>query len=184
MLTHFIQEAKWKFEKARQIKKAQYKKERYLKKNVVSMTTEELVTTQSEIKKLTDEFDAYHVDCLGAKVRFVRLADNFTSNVVAPTQQEVPQAEASAQPTEEHASTADDNQAAEENVSSRGDDCIPATEEIARAPTSGAPEETKEVRATASVAPEEIQLDSSVPSAPTPTPILPCAFDVKKTKAA
>ena len=35
MLTHFIQEEKWKFEKARHIKKAQYKKERYLKKNVV-----------------------------------------------------------------------------------------------------------------------------------------------------
>ena len=62
MLTHFIQEEKWKYEKARQIKKAQYKKERYLKKNVVSMTTEELVTTQSEIKKLSDEFDVYRAD--------------------------------------------------------------------------------------------------------------------------
>ena len=69
MLTHFIQEEKWKFEKARQIKKAQYKKERYLKKNVVSMTTEELVAVQTEIKKLSDEFDAYRADWLGAKVR-------------------------------------------------------------------------------------------------------------------
>ena len=68
----------------------------------------------------------------------MKLADNFTSNVVAPTQQEIPQAEASAQPTEEHASTDDENQAAEENVSSRADDCIPAAEEIARASTSGA----------------------------------------------
>ena len=86
MLTHFIQEEKWKFEKARQIKKAQYKKERYLKKNVVSMTTEELVTIQTEIKKLSDDFEAYRADWLGAKVRFVKLADNFTSNVAAPTQ--------------------------------------------------------------------------------------------------
>ena len=39
MLTAFIQEEKWKFEKARQLKKVQYKKERFLKKNVVSMTT-------------------------------------------------------------------------------------------------------------------------------------------------
>ena len=39
MLTYFIQEEKWKFEKARQLKKAQYKKERFLKKNVVSMIT-------------------------------------------------------------------------------------------------------------------------------------------------
>ena len=57
MLTAFIQEEKWKNEKARQLKKAQYRKERFLKKNVVSMTTEELVTIQSEIKKLSDEFD-------------------------------------------------------------------------------------------------------------------------------
>ena len=44
MRTAFIQEEKWKFEKSSQIKKAQYKKERFQKKNVVSMTTEELVT--------------------------------------------------------------------------------------------------------------------------------------------
>ena len=60
------------------------------------MTTEELVNMQSEIKKLGDDFDAYHANWLGAKVRFVRLADNFTSNVAAPTQQEIPQAEAPA----------------------------------------------------------------------------------------
>ena len=83
MLTAFIGEEKWKFEKARQLKKAQYKKERFLKKNVVSMTTEELVTIQTEIKKLSDDFDAYHADWLRAKVRFVKLADNFTSNVAA-----------------------------------------------------------------------------------------------------
>ena len=62
MLTAFIQEEKWKFEKARQIKKAQYKNEHFLKKHVVSMTTEELVTTQTEIKKLSDYFEAYHAD--------------------------------------------------------------------------------------------------------------------------
>ena len=56
----------------------------------------------------------------------MNLTKKFTSNVAAPTQQENPQAEASAQPTEENASTADD--------------CIPAAEEIARASTSGAPE--------------------------------------------
>ena len=55
------------------------------------MTTEELVTIQTEIKKLRDDFDAYRADWLGAKVRFLKLADNFTSNVAAPTQQEVPQ---------------------------------------------------------------------------------------------
>ena len=96
------------------------------------MTTDELVKIQSEIKVLSDDFNAYYADWQGAKVRFVKLTEKFTSNVAAPLQQEIPQAEASAQPTEEHASTADDNQAAEDNVSSRADDCIPAAEEIAR----------------------------------------------------
>ena len=76
----------------------------------------------------------------------MKIADKFTSNVSAPTPQQNPQAEASAQPTEEHASTADDNQAAEENESARADDSILAAEDIARASTSGAPEESEQVR--------------------------------------
>ena len=79
------------------------------------MTTEELVKIQSEIKVLSDDFNAYYVDLQGAKVRFVKLTEKFT-NVAAPSQQEIPQAEASTQPTEEHASTTDDNQAAEEKM--------------------------------------------------------------------
>ena len=147
------------------------------------MTTDELLQIQSEIKALSDDFNAYYADWQGAKVRFVKLIEKFTT-VAAPSQQEIPHAEASAQPTEEHASTADDIQAAEENASSRADDSITAAEEMVRASTSGAPEETENVRATASVAPEEIQPDSSAPPAPTPTPILPSASDVRKTKAA
>ena len=104
------------------------------------MTTDELLTIQSELKALNNDFNAYYADWQGAKVRFVKLTEKFT-NVAAPSQQEIPQAEASAQPTEEHASTADDNQAAEENVSSRADDCIPAAEEIAKATASVVPEE-------------------------------------------
>ena len=90
MLTAFIQEEKWKFEKARQIKKAQYRKEKFLKNNVVSMTTDELVKIQSEIKTLSDDFNAYYADWKGAKVRFVKLTKMFTSNVAAPSQQEIP----------------------------------------------------------------------------------------------
>src|SRR4051812_16217952 len=183
MLTHFIQEENWKYDQARQIKKAQYKKEKFLNTNVVKMTTDELIKIQSKIKTLSEKFNSYYADWKGDKARFVKLTEKFT-NVAAPSQQEVPQAEASAQPTEEHASTADEVQAAEDNASSRADDSIPTTEEIARASTSGAPEETEEVRATTSVAPEEIQPHSSAPPAPTPTPILPSASDVKKTKAA
>ncbi len=151
---------------------------------MLKLSPEELAALQSEIKKLGDEFDRYYAGWLGAKVRFINLTKGFTSNVAAPMQHEIPQAEASAQPTEEHASTADDNQAAEENESTRADDSIPAAEDIPRASTSGAPEENEEVRATASVVPEENQPHSSAPPAPTPTPILPSASDVKKTKAA
>src|SRR3954467_8144308 len=182
MLTHFIQEEKWKYDRAREIKKSQYRKEKLLKKNVVKMTTEELVKMQAEIKALSDNFDSYYADWQGAKVRFVRLTDTFTKGI-ASTQQ-IPQAEASVQQTEEHASTADEVQAAEENASSKADDSAPAVDEIARASTSGVPEEIEEIRATASVAPEENLPDSSAPPAPTPTPILPSALDVRKAKAA
>ena len=150
---------------------------------VSAQQTDELVKIQSEIKVLSNDFNAYYADWKGAKVRFVNLTKTLTSSAAAPTQQENPQAEASAQPTKEHASTADDNQATEENESTRADDCIPVAEEIARESTSGAPEENEEVRATASVVPEENEPNSSAPPAPTPTPILPSASDVKKTKA-
>ena len=90
MLTHFISEEKWKYEKARQLKKAQYRKEKFLKNNVVSMTTDELVKIQSEIKVLSDDFNAYYADWQGAKVRFVKLTEKFTPNVAAPSQQEIP----------------------------------------------------------------------------------------------
>ena len=50
MLTHFITEEKWKFEKAREIKKAQYRKEKLLKKNVVRMTPEELLQASLKFK--------------------------------------------------------------------------------------------------------------------------------------
>ena len=120
------------------------------------MTPDELLKIQSEIKTLSDNFNSYYADWQGAKVRLVKLTEKFT-NVATPSQQEIPQAEASTKQTEEHASTTDDFQPVEENASSRADDSIPAAEETARASTSGAPEETEEVRATALVAPEEIQ---------------------------
>ena len=99
MLTHFITVEKWKFEKAREIRKAQYRKEKLLKKNVVRMTPEELLQAQSEIQALSKEFDAYYADWQGAKVRFVNLTKKFT-NVAAPSQQENLQAADSAQPAE------------------------------------------------------------------------------------
>ena len=75
---------------------------------LLTLFPEQLVALQAEIKQLSDEFDHYYADWLGAKVGFVRITEKFTTNVAAPTQQKIPQAEASAQPTEEHASTTDD----------------------------------------------------------------------------
>ena len=86
MLTTFIGEEKWKYEQGRKVKKAQYKKEHLLKQNVLKLSPEELVALQSEIKSLSDEFDRYYADWLGAKVRFVKLSEKFTTNVAAPTQ--------------------------------------------------------------------------------------------------
>ena len=178
------------------MKKAQYKKERFLKNHVVKMTTDELAAMQAKIKGLSDEFNAYHADWPGAKVRFIKMAKGFTSNVAALTQQEIPQAEVSAQPTEDHASTADENQATKETESTRADEDIPSAEETARGTSSVAleeqampveasatvPEEIDQARTTASVVPEETAPISSAPPAKTSIN-LPSASEAKKTKA-
>lgn len=111
---------------------------------------------------------------------------------------EVIPAEASAQATEGNASTANENQAADETASTRAAEEIPSSEETARATTSvapeesarpaedsvAAPEEIAQDRLTASVVPEETDPTPMAPPAPTPSPILPSALEVKKTKAA
>ena len=114
VLTHFIEEEKWKYEEGRRLKKAQYKKQRFLKDNVLTLTPEQLIVVQAKIKKLSDEFDRYHADWKGAKVRFVNLTKTFTSSASAPVHVEIPQTEESAQPTEEHANTTDVSMAVEE----------------------------------------------------------------------
>ena len=40
-----------------------------------SVAPEELVALQFEINKLSDEFDRYYADWLGAKVRFVKITE-------------------------------------------------------------------------------------------------------------
>ena len=99
VLTAFIEEEKWKFEEGRRLKKAQYKKQRYLKDNVLTLTPDQLVALQAEIKQLSDEFNRYYADWKGAKVRFVKLTKTFTSSVAPPVHIEVTPAEASTQPT-------------------------------------------------------------------------------------
>lgn len=50
MVTAFIAEEKWKYDQARVTKKAQYKKQRYLKDNVLSLSPEQLLALQADIK--------------------------------------------------------------------------------------------------------------------------------------
>ena len=121
----------------------------------------------------------------------------FTSSVAAPVHIEVTPTEASAQATEGIASTADENQAADETASTRAAEEIPAFEETARETTIVAPEEparqaedsvavpeeTAYDRPATSVGPEEIDPTPTAPPAPKPSPVLPSALEVKKTKA-
>ena len=97
VLTHFIEEEKWKYEEGRRLKKAQYKKQRYLKDNVLTLTPDQLIAVQAEIKQLSDDW--YHADWKGAKVRFVNLTKTFSSTATSLVHVEIPQAEESAQPT-------------------------------------------------------------------------------------
>ena len=62
VLTAFIEEEKWKYEEGRRLKKAQYKKQRYLKDHVLTLTPEQLVALQAEIKQLSEEFNRYYAD--------------------------------------------------------------------------------------------------------------------------
>ena len=43
VLTAFIEEENWNFEEGRRVKKAQYKKQRYLKDNVLTLTPDQLL---------------------------------------------------------------------------------------------------------------------------------------------
>ena len=56
MVTTFIAEEKWKYDQARSLKKTQYKKQRYLKDNVLSRWPKQLLALQAKIKKLSEEF--------------------------------------------------------------------------------------------------------------------------------
>ena len=100
VLTAFIGEEKWKYEKARKAKKAQYKKERFMKNNVLNLTPDQLVSIQKDIKGLSDEFDRYYADWKGAKVRFIKLANkaikDHKSRVEARSQSQIPWASSSA----------------------------------------------------------------------------------------
>ena len=67
-MTVLIAEEKWKYDQARSLKKTQFKKQCYLKDNVLSLSPEQLIALQADIKKLSDEFDAYKAEWLDPKL--------------------------------------------------------------------------------------------------------------------
>ena len=67
MVATFINEAKWKEQQAKQAKVAKLKKEKFLKQNLLKLTPEALVSTQVELKTLTDKYTSLHVDRQGVK---------------------------------------------------------------------------------------------------------------------
>ncbi|KAI5011984.1 hypothetical protein ZWY2020_024118 [Hordeum vulgare] len=73
MVATFINEAKWKEQQAKQAKVAKLKKEKFLKQNLLNLTPDALVSTQAELKKLTDKYSKLsHRKSL--KSNFIKLA--------------------------------------------------------------------------------------------------------------
>ncbi|KAI4997385.1 hypothetical protein ZWY2020_052727 [Hordeum vulgare] len=73
MVATFINEAKWKEQQAKQAKVAKLKKEKFLKQNLLSLTPDALVSTQAELKNLTDKYSKLS-DCKSLKSNFIKLA--------------------------------------------------------------------------------------------------------------
>lgn len=65
-------------------------KERFLKNNVFSITPEKVISAQSEIKNLSEDYSRYHAYSKGAKVRFINVATKAITNhntiVATPSQ--------------------------------------------------------------------------------------------------
>lgn len=72
VVTSFINEAKWKDQQAKQARAAKVKKEKYLKQSILNLMPEKLVSTQAELKTLSDAYTSLHADRKGVKVRFVK----------------------------------------------------------------------------------------------------------------
>ncbi|KAI4997247.1 hypothetical protein ZWY2020_052589 [Hordeum vulgare] len=68
MVATFINEAKWKEQQAKQEIAAKLKKEEFLKQNLLKLTHEGLVSTQAELKTLTDKYTSLHSNRQGVKL--------------------------------------------------------------------------------------------------------------------
>ncbi|KAI5022509.1 hypothetical protein ZWY2020_059239 [Hordeum vulgare] len=79
MVATFINEAKWKEQQAKQAKVAKLKKEKFLKQNLLNLTPDDLVSTQAELKILTDKYSKLS-DRQSLKSSFIKLATNVVND--------------------------------------------------------------------------------------------------------
>ncbi|KAI4981941.1 hypothetical protein ZWY2020_022433 [Hordeum vulgare] len=197
MVYTFINEAKWKEQQAKQAKVAKLKKEKFLKHNLLSLTPDALVSTQAELKNLTDK-DSKLSDRKSLKSNFIKLAtkavDDYNKKAAPPAPTPQPLIE---EPADEYPQAKETPQAEEIHQESRVD--VPAIEEItmeAPADESAAADKTAPDPASSSKQGDDSALagsskpvEESVERSPSPKAskvkkMTPSASDVKKTKAA
>ncbi|KAI4997073.1 hypothetical protein ZWY2020_052415 [Hordeum vulgare] len=87
MVATFINEAKWKEQQAKQAKIAKLKKEKFLKQNLLNLTPDALVSTQAELKTLTDKYSKLY-DHQSLKSSFIKFAtkvvDDYNKKAAPP----------------------------------------------------------------------------------------------------
>ncbi|KAI4994167.1 hypothetical protein ZWY2020_029215 [Hordeum vulgare] len=106
MVASFIDEAKWKDQQAKQARLAKIKKDKYLKHNLFNLSPEKLVSTQAELKILTDRYTSLHANQKGVKMQFGKATtdaiDEYNTRVAAPKQLINPQPSYTVQMVEGH----------------------------------------------------------------------------------
>ncbi|KAI5006204.1 hypothetical protein ZWY2020_033447 [Hordeum vulgare] len=181
MVATFINEAKWKEKQAKQAKVAKFKKKKFLKQNLLNLTHDALVSTQAELKTLTDKYSKLS-DRQSLKNNFIKFAtdvvDKYNKKAAPPAPTPQPLIE---EPVDETA------HAEEIPQESRADE--PAIEEIAK--ENLADDSATVKSATASKPPMTRSNDETASAEKTPSPkaskekkMTPSASDVKKTRAA
>ncbi|KAI5006757.1 hypothetical protein ZWY2020_034000 [Hordeum vulgare] len=197
MVATFINEAKWKEQQANQAKVAKLKKEKFLKQNILNLTPDALVSTQAELKALTDKYSKLS-DRQSLKSSFIEFAtkavDDYNKKAAPPVPTPQPLIE---EPADESPQVDETAQAEEILQESRVD--VPAIEEITTknpADESATAGETAPDPAAASKQDDDSlpagsskPADESVERTPSPKAskvkkMTPSSSDVKNTRAA
>ncbi|KAI4993918.1 hypothetical protein ZWY2020_008231 [Hordeum vulgare] len=193
MVATFINEAKWKEMQTKQAKAAKLKKEKFLRQNLLNLSRDDLVSTQAELKTLTDKYTklSYRQSLKSNFINFATNAvDEYNKKAAPPAKPKQLEPSYSVQLTKEdeeeeppaeempQESHADEPVIEEISKDVPADESMPADESAPDEENASA-EET--VRSDTAQAPEE-KIPS--PQSSKVEKIVPSASDVKKTKAA